>query len=510
MKNDMGFTDESLNLFKLMIYKWDMNQARKYYEKDKFCNDYCIFQNKKDGCVNNEYQCPFDHSTNLIDLIFGGQKKRDYDKAKLLCLYLMSKKVYNNHNAQLFNCFAYLLHKTGNSKVEYLKSEKYYLRALKIDDKYGHAHHNYALLLQHKLRKYDLAEHHFQQSLDISPDNTIRNVNFGSFLWKVQKKYTESLYYCSKACELAPEDSEAFYCKGNVLYELKRYDEARKALRVALELHGHDRRLHDHAVRSAKDKISRVNKRFGVKGCITGGGGSGTPMSNIGVNIVIGSKSSRNRHGLNVNSNSSVGGTGHGVNGSGNGGGKVNGSLANHNNNNNNSNNNLNGNVGGAKSNGKSKRNRRSGKNGKDINTGGAAVSMNGNVKNGNGSVNMNNENFNSMNDVNGGVMVGNTNGLLSGNGVQQQQPQQQQQQQRRLQQLQQLQQLNQKQGGGNGMVSRSDFELKYNELKKENERLQNDNTNLKQVEYYCICTIIANRLLFCLSLHNTGLNNKK
>ena len=52
LKSEFGCRDEILNQFKLMIYKWKLNDALVYYKQDSFCNDYCIFKNWNYGCEN--------------------------------------------------------------------------------------------------------------------------------------------------------------------------------------------------------------------------------------------------------------------------------------------------------------------------------------------------------------------------------------------------------------------------------------------------------------------------
>ena len=90
MKQQMGwifYSDEIMNLFKLKLYKWNVNDAKKYYKNDKFCLDYCIGRNdSKYGCLKKK--CPYQHSIHLHHLI---NVETDYKQVKLLCLYLMYK-----------------------------------------------------------------------------------------------------------------------------------------------------------------------------------------------------------------------------------------------------------------------------------------------------------------------------------------------------------------------------------------------------------------------------------
>ena len=172
MKSKFNHSDEILNHFKLIIYNWNINKANKYYNNDMFCNNYCIDWDDKYGCLKQKSKCPFEHSQkmNLSNLIFGNSKQKpDYKMCQCLCLYLMYTKIYNDKNSQLFQYYGYLLYLTGISMQDYLKSEKYLLKSLNIDNNNGNAHNNYALLLNEKLNNYDKAEYHYKQSLKIDP-----------------------------------------------------------------------------------------------------------------------------------------------------------------------------------------------------------------------------------------------------------------------------------------------------------------------------------------------------
>ena len=250
-----------MNQFELMIYKWNLNDAIKYYKNDSFCDHFCIWKNWKYGCKNKN-KCPFgSHSINVHDLIWpGNNKSKDFKTGKLLCLYLMYQNVYNDKNPMLFNCYAVVLEK---GEEEYIKSEKYYLKALSLDNynEMANIHGNYALLLREKLKNYDKAEYHYKQGLKIDSNDAIQNINFGSFLMEVQKKYDEGLTYCEKACGLEPNNSYSHFWKGYVLFYLNRFDESIDEYLLSLKLNATDHRMSDHTVNYAKRRIELCVKK---------------------------------------------------------------------------------------------------------------------------------------------------------------------------------------------------------------------------------------------------------
>ena len=268
VKNDLGHKDSKMNQFKLMIYKWDLNETTIYYDNDLFCNKYCIAKNYNYGCPNkskNE-QCPFgQHSINLRDLIW---KEKNYKMAQLLCLYLMYKNQSNDKNAQLYHCYGEILLRTANTRVDYLKSEKYFLQALSIDNNIASVHNNYALMLQGNLKQYDKAEYHHKQALEINSNNATRNCNFASFLIEAQKEYKEALFYCDKACQLNPNHSTAHYIRSKALKNLNIFDEAIQDSLRALKLNKNDHRMNEMRVNDAKYTLEScvnnlVETRFG-------------------------------------------------------------------------------------------------------------------------------------------------------------------------------------------------------------------------------------------------------
>ena len=262
----MGLIDEAKNFLKLVIYDWNLNDAKKYYNKDKFCWDYCIDRNCKYGCskgTNFLFGCSYQHSINLNDLILGKNDQKDYKKARLICLYLMNDKNYNNTNPQLFNCYATLLRFTGKSKQDYIKSEKYFLKALSMDENCISVHNNYAALLKNKLKNYDKAEYHYKQALKIDPHQPKACYNLACLLIDIKRKYCEGLIYCENCQKLDPSSSATSYLKGKVLYKLARWNEASKEWQNCLELMRKDKKLsqkNEEKIKLLSNKIAKINK----------------------------------------------------------------------------------------------------------------------------------------------------------------------------------------------------------------------------------------------------------
>ena len=245
LNQEFGYQDEKLNQFKLMIYDWNINNVIEYYENDSFCVDFCIGLNDKHGCRKPTILCPFEHSLrfNLAFLIFGNQgvvTLQNYKMGRILCLYLMNKKVYNDNNAQLFMYYGELLHQTGTRMQDYIKSQQYFLKSLNIDNNNDTSHYKYAALLDEKLHNVVKAEYHYRKSLEIDPNNGIRNYNFAMVLAHRLHKYNEGLIYANKACEFFPNSSDCPELKGQILYKLNKFEEAIDETIHALKLNEKD------------------------------------------------------------------------------------------------------------------------------------------------------------------------------------------------------------------------------------------------------------------------------
>ena len=80
---------------------------------------------------------------------------------------------------------------------------------MSIDSSCSTAHNGYAMLLANKLRDYDKAEYHYNQSLTTRPNDAKIHTNYAGFLFYQKQKCDEALSHCEKACELEPNHSLA-------------------------------------------------------------------------------------------------------------------------------------------------------------------------------------------------------------------------------------------------------------------------------------------------------------
>ena len=269
LEHEHGFTDKVLNQFKLIIYNWDMGKVLKYYKNDSFCVDFCIADSDegKYAC-ENEDECPLEHDIELSQLMSGDDEEEcNYELAQVLCLYFMYKQTSDssfNNNPALWLFYADLIDEQATTEQDYLKAEKYYLKALSVNNDYSgdRLHFNYAVLLRDKLKNYDLAEYYFKEVLKINPDDRFNNYVFALFLKECKSDYCQSLIYCEKLCQSGESDSPDFELKGKLLHLLNRFDESIDAILHALKLHQDDDEMRETDVQEAKQLLFELISKY--------------------------------------------------------------------------------------------------------------------------------------------------------------------------------------------------------------------------------------------------------
>ena len=231
---EMGYNDEILNVFKLTIYKWNINDAINHYENDSFCHLYCICNNDDYyGCPNNDQKCKFRHSFYLDHLIHGTKNTPpNFELAQVLCQYLIYLNKYDN-NPILFFWYAMNLGLT-DTQEDCIFAEKLYLKSISINDKIDSVHSSYAILLQ-VLENFEKAQYHLKMAVTLNPNNVTTNYNLGLFLMKLGK-FRESLQYFETARVLGPSHWWGHYYYAQALYNLNEYSQAIKEFEMALDV----------------------------------------------------------------------------------------------------------------------------------------------------------------------------------------------------------------------------------------------------------------------------------
>lgn len=111
-------------------------------------------------------------------------------------------------------------------------------RALELDDKNIEAHDAIAVVYE-KIRDYDNARRHFENALDLKPDNPSSLHNFGRYLCN-RGEFDEGMEQLSRAIDLPLNDSKWFAYTHAGHCELMRGDQAKAEnyFRQALQVNG--------------------------------------------------------------------------------------------------------------------------------------------------------------------------------------------------------------------------------------------------------------------------------
>ena len=237
--------DEILNIFKLIIYHWNLNEALTYYKKEKFCHLYCIAENdSKFGCTRAN-QCEFQHSyslKNMLSIDKPSSVNVDDPKFKFGTILLKYLLCTNQHdtNAMLNLEYAMFLQFTGETQAEFESAENYFRKSIQNDNEVFQTHCNYAMLLDEKLDNFHKAEIHYKTALKINPRDFQTTLSL-AVLYIKQEKYQEGLNYCNAARILNSNDCIVPFWQATVYQTQNKYEPAIQSYKLALRLHNTNR-----------------------------------------------------------------------------------------------------------------------------------------------------------------------------------------------------------------------------------------------------------------------------
>ena len=208
--------DDSLNFFKLTIYKWDLNDAVKYYKNDKFCWDYCINQK----CNNTtDVDCKYTHDRKMIVyyLMNTANKSQDYMDIVYLCEYLLCSIKYSN-DPIVHYVYAKAHRKLRNNDLAEILCAK----SIESDPNADSSHNLYAEIMMQYRKNFE-ARIHFQKAIDMNPSDVALYLNMGYLLGSKMGDYTQSLSYLSKGSSLDNKNGNVTFLMGEAYYHLNEW-----------------------------------------------------------------------------------------------------------------------------------------------------------------------------------------------------------------------------------------------------------------------------------------------
>jgi len=123
-----------------------------------------------------------------------------------------------------------VLHQQGSL----LAAQKFYKKAININQNFGEAHNNLGNVLM-DLAQYKEAEKSYREALHVTPDHPMILSNIGNALQR-QGKNKEAIVWLNKSISIDHSYAEAYSNLGNVLRGLKNLDEAMVSYHKAIEL----------------------------------------------------------------------------------------------------------------------------------------------------------------------------------------------------------------------------------------------------------------------------------
>ena len=254
MKMVHHLTDETLNTIKLIIYDWNINSAVKYYKTDNFCIDYFLNECKENECpLKLQHKYHFYNIWNNRNLT-----QNEFKLVKTLLEYILyTNKRPNSSN--LYCCYGYVLResiKTRSRKQE-LMSERYFVKAISLNEENYDAHCGYGILLSNQsfcVYDFTKALKHHQlaclNSKEDDPHTTLFYLNYAKTLLQGEKKYNyhynqyseqykKSLFYAGKAIKLNPDNwilAELYLIAAKALYFVEDYQQSVECHEKAIQL----------------------------------------------------------------------------------------------------------------------------------------------------------------------------------------------------------------------------------------------------------------------------------
>jgi len=122
----------------------------------------------------------------------------------------------------------------GNNQ-DFTNAKKYYLKALKEDDKYVEAYDNLGLVYR-RLGEYDKAIDNYTKSIKIYPNGMMAHQNLAA-VYGIKKEYKNAIKEYEEILRISPNDPEGYFGIANSYMTLSQFDEALINANKALDIY---------------------------------------------------------------------------------------------------------------------------------------------------------------------------------------------------------------------------------------------------------------------------------
>ena len=214
-------TDEERNYTKITPALLENKQERKKLQKGK--EGILIFKNWN----------PYEHIKDQLHIYVAIPEK------------LLQSTILNNIGSTFFE------------KKDFSKSEKFYKKALQVEENDAHAHNNLGNVYD-QLGKHKKAIEAYQNALKIISNYSFPYNNLGNALFEFGS-YKEAILFYQKAIELNPDDAVPYNNLGNALFEFGNYKEAILAYQKFIQLAGEE---YKDWIEEVNEKIKKLQKKL--------------------------------------------------------------------------------------------------------------------------------------------------------------------------------------------------------------------------------------------------------
>ena len=240
LKSAHGFKDKKLNILKLVIYDWNIDETVKYYKNDKFCINHFLNECKEE----DESKCPSkcEHKYNFYKIWNTLTSNAFKFLERILEYILYTHKRPNSSNLYCF--YGHILREKIETKQDARECERYFLKSISLNNENCDAHCGYGILLEREechLYNFKKAMKHYEIacSVDGDPNIAVFCHNYSKTLWRhaeTVEEHEKVLFYAKKSIQHDPTAAGPYLVAALVYHLLQDYSKCAEYYEKAMQL----------------------------------------------------------------------------------------------------------------------------------------------------------------------------------------------------------------------------------------------------------------------------------
>ena len=273
---DLGYTDKTLNEFKLYIYDFNIDIIKKYYKSDIFCHKLCV----SGHCPEIDSSCKYKHIFAIRQLLNDSQNSETTIKQAMLLtdyfvyIYKNDKQLLNNDTDQykrvmtsINEHYGDFYRITAQNEKDFITSDTFYDRSFVFSKKYRRRNLVQAKMLSDCLNNWKKAQKLFALAIDITQSDVCESTGayeyfcYGMALSK-RGYYDKAIDKFKTAIEIKPNNARYYYECAHCLFQKgpKYHQETLQMYRRVLSIISRNNRNIPNAGRLVISTHRRINE----------------------------------------------------------------------------------------------------------------------------------------------------------------------------------------------------------------------------------------------------------